>query len=454
MTLGLLAVTLLVFNGTGVYLYVHFKASKEEELGRHLTTLAQWATTEIELELAALFLSTDEIAWLDEQTLEEHGALLDQMQRFVTAHDLERLLIYDADLRVKVDTAERIAIDAENPHAVVDSLWIPDALSGETVATVGYQVADNPLMRAYAPLLAAEGEVVGLVSVEGQRHYFAPLGRVRQLMLLTTLVVSGALIAIALVAHQALRRFVRLEEAVAHTDRLQALGTLAAGMAHEIRNPLGIIRVTAETLRDEMRADAGADNPDRLALCADILEEVDRVHDLIGRFLNFARPAGAGSEEPAEVAAVVRHAARLCAKAAAGHRINVEVDVATGLEDVRTPLAAASLQQVLFNLLRNAQEAVAAAGKWDSVRVALSPGADAATIRIAVRDRGVGMSPDITRRATEPFVTTKPEGTGLGLAISRNLLADVQGRLEFDSEPGVGTAVTVILPTLREESES
>jgi signal transduction histidine kinase len=450
MTLVLLLVTLVVFNGAGVFLYVRTQGVMEAKAEEDLITLGSWAVTE----MRRCQYEPEDIPWINTSSTEisEYQTLLAQMKEFVASHSLERLIIYDRSLRVKLDTSGEIPIDGKNPYTVVDRLWIDNALAGAPTATPNYRVKENRYMRVYVPLMDVDpstgaSDVTGLLSVEAQRRYFQPLLRLRNFMFLVSGIVSGALLAIALVAHWALRRFVQLEESLDRADRLQTLGTLAAGMAHEIRNPLGIIRITTETLRSEIRRPDEAPDPDRDRLCQDVLDEVDRVHGLIGRFLSFARPSDARSEEPALVAEVVRHAVRLVSKAAtAGQRVTIDLTIDEALDGAVTPLPAASLQQVLFNLLRNAQEAMEEAKRSGTVRVNVTPGPGEATISIAVSDEGVGMTPAQVRRAGEPFQTTKPEGTGLGLSITKNLLASVQGRLEIVSRTGEGTTVTAILP--------
>ncbi|MBN1478044.1 hypothetical protein JXA47_14910 [Candidatus Sumerlaeota bacterium] len=449
MTLVLLLVTLVVFNGTQMFFYVRVKAGRELDLARRLVLLSGWARAELRLGLSQMPIAWDfeDLPWLEEASETDREALRGRMQVFAETHELERVIVYDSSVRVKLDSAGLIGINEENPHSVVDVYEIEQALAGETLPTLSYEVQQTPFMRAYTPLIADSGEVVGLLSVEGQRTYFEPMQRLRNLMLLIGSGVSLAMVVIALIAHGALRRFVRLEESVAHADRLQTLGTLAAGMAHEIRNPLGIIRVTAETLREEIASSPAAD-PERDMLCQDILEEVDRVHGLVGRFLEFSQPDGRMQAEPADVADVVDHAVRLSRKATRG-RVSIEVQMESGVEGLRTPLPAASLQQVLFNLLRNAQEATEETGNADPIHVRVSVAPDSRAALIEIRDRGVGMNPSQLRRAGEPFVTTKEGGTGLGLSISKNLLASVQGRLDIVSQPGDGTRVTVTLPLVR-----
>jgi signal transduction histidine kinase len=221
-------------------------------------------------------------------------------------------------------------------------------------------------------------------------------------------------------------------------------------MAHEIRNPLGIIRMTAETLHSELAAREEPIRADHERMFADLLAEVDRVNELIARFLSFAKPGDRHGAGAAEIVPVVHHAVRLCQKTAAHQRVDFAVEIGGGVDGARTPLPAASLQQVLFNLLINALESMNEAGRAGTIRVSVSAEREAKAVVVTVSDRGAGMTPSQLRRATEPFVTTKEEGTGLGLSITKNLLASVQGRLEITSRPGEGTEVRATLPLQRD----
>jgi signal transduction histidine kinase len=448
----LLAFTLVLFLGTMVILYVRFHRAQEQALADRLITLAGWARADLTLALERDGRDLEYLEWLEDAPEAQIDALQSRAQSFAEMNGLERLWVYDDNLRVLLDSAGEITPGQENPYAVLDAAWAEDALHGEAVATVSYNVEENPFQRAYIPIRSDDGEILGLLSVEGQRTYFEPMRRLRRLMFLISLMVSAALVVLAIVANRSLSRFLRLEETMNHRDRLQTLGTLAAGMAHEIRNPLGIIRVTVETLREETGSNDGGARADHDRLFSDVLEEVDRVHDLIGRFLTFARPGDDGGAEPAELATEIRHAVRLLQRAKAGQRAEIDVEIDDTIDGARTALPSASLQQVLFNLLINAQEATEARGQTTTIRVQAHRASNADSAILSVRDEGMGMTPAQLKRAGEPFRSTKPDGTGLGLSITKNLLASVQGTLEIASQPDEGTTVTVTLPLLPEKT--
>jgi signal transduction histidine kinase len=215
-------------------------------------------------------------------------------------------------------------------------------------------------------------------------------------------------------------------------ERLAAVGQLAAGVAHEIRNPLTAIRSTMQYLLQ------GLDRSEpRHQLVTELLGEVDRINSTVGGLLSLSRsgelrPVTLDLREP--LGSVV---ALLAARAA-----EQGVEIAASLPD--EPLLvlgdAGQLKQVFLNLVLNAVQAMTGGGR---VRVEASEG-EWAQVRIA--DTGPGIPEDQLRRVFDPFFTTKSDGTGLGLAICHGIVAQHQGEIQMESEPAAGTTVTVRLP--------
>lgn len=222
-----------------------------------------------------------------------------------------------------------------------------------------------------------------------------------------------------------------LEAQLRRNDRLASVGQLAAGIAHEVRNPLGILRATAQLLARRMGDSPGAQEYTRV-----LITEVDRIDRLIGELLAYARPNPPQISRH-DLAALLEDAAREVRPYALQHEVRVEVAAAP------VPVWAdeQQLQQALLNLLLNAVQASQAGGQ---VRIC-GERAGAAT-RIVVADSGRGMAPDVIERACDPFFTTRPDGTGLGLALVAAVIAEHQGGLDFESGPGQGTRVIITLP--------
>lgn len=232
-------------------------------------------------------------------------------------------------------------------------------------------------------------------------------------------------------------------------DRLAALGQMAAGMAHEIRNPLGAIRGAAEYLAES--PDEPAD-PEFLDI---IIEEADRLNRVVSDFLDYSRPLHI-QREPCEPNRLVRQVVALLTAKGLPEGVQLRLELAESL-----PLLLADLErlkQVLLNLLQNALQALKGGGevvvRTSRLRAGgfLGDKSGVEGVQIQVEDSGVGMSQEQLDKLFIPFFTTKKGGTGLGLAISQRLVQAHGGELEAQSVEGQGTVFSLILP-LPEASE-
>jgi len=223
----------------------------------------------------------------------------------------------------------------------------------------------------------------------------------------------------------------RLAELAARRSRLEAMGRMAAEIAHEIRNPLGSLELTASLLRDDLAGDES-----RSELAASILEGIRALTRVTGNLLSFTRSVNP-SLEPLQASAVLARTRDLVAPVLAARGIALRTE-APG--DVTIDADGELLQQILLNLIQNALEATGPGGRV-SVAACAGPGGRA---EILVTDTGHGIDPDVLARVFDPFFTTKERGTGLGLSVSHRL-AEAQGaRIEIESEPGRGTTACVV----------
>ncbi|MFO0613985.1 MAG: ATP-binding protein [Polyangiaceae bacterium] len=248
----------------------------------------------------------------------------------------------------------------------------------------------------------------------------------------------------------------RLYTQMKERDRLAVLGQMAAGLAHEIRNPLGAIKGAAQLLAepfDEQRSEkppnaADASSREFLGI---ILEEVDRLNRVVGNVLDLARPSD-HSVLPIDVNAVVRRTIQVIS----AERVGGELDIQMTLEpDVpRVAIDAEQLRQVLMNLVRNAIQAMRERGRVNvSTRVRFGRGtrsgksSEESFVEINVSDTGPGISQSALEKIFLPFFTTKDKGTGLGLAISQRIVQGAGGRIDVRSYEGKGSTFTVMLPS-------
>jgi signal transduction histidine kinase len=230
------------------------------------------------------------------------------------------------------------------------------------------------------------------------------------------------------------------EALLAKREKLAALGTLAAGVAHEIRNPLTAIKARLYTLRRTLMADDGKEDVEA------ITNEVDRLERIVRDVLGYARPADAVLGQ-VELSSWLREFAAFVQPelTAAENELAVDAPVTADVE-----IDANQLRQVMLNLVRNAQEALE--GRPGRIELALhrerAPlrGETAEVAVLSVTDNGPGIPANIQSRLFDPFFTTKPAGTGLGLAIIAHLVENQAGEIKFQSAPGTGTCFAVHLP--------
>ena len=236
-----------------------------------------------------------------------------------------------------------------------------------------------------------------------------------------------------IITFQDLTEIRSMEESIRRKDRLAAVGRVAAGLAHEIRNPLGAMRGAIQVL--ESTTPAGSTQAGLMEI---ILKESDRLNSIITNFLNYARP-GAGDFTDVDLAQALTDTLTLLKHSPdvrQGHVLESELAPATMVGDPT------QLKQIFWNLARNALQAMPEGGK---LRISSSPLPNK-RVRITFEDSGRGMSQDQVERLFEPFSTSTSGGTGLGLSIVYQIVKDHNGVINVRSREGRGTTITIDFP--------
>jgi two-component system sensor histidine kinase HydH len=220
--------------------------------------------------------------------------------------------------------------------------------------------------------------------------------------------------------------------------RLAAVGRLAAGVAHEIRNPLSSIKGFATYFRDRC---AAVPEDDKIARI--MIQEVERLNRVVSRMLDFARPVKV-SRKPVDLRAFLGDSLKLVERQAQAGGIALRLDCP---ESVGTVLLDPDrISQVLLNLYLNAVEAMVEGGR---LTVGAGWSKDRRAVKISVADTGAGIEADHLTQVFDPFFTTKGSGTGLGLAIAHNIIEAHGGEIRVASRPGRGTCMSLELPQKR-----
>jgi two-component system, NtrC family, sensor histidine kinase HydH len=359
------------------------------------------------------------------------------------------------DLVGSIGAAVPKRVEALGARPLLDRLVTQASLALEELSR---EKTDAAVVTAAAALGVLESAIVLVVRGDEDGHVgllFVADDRVRdaftpeEVSLLETVAVQiGVVVANC-------RIYSRMKE----RDRLAALGSMAAGLAHEVKNPLGAIKGAAQLLEEvgEWTSDDGARE-----FVGIILEEVNRLDRVVGSFLDYARPH-AGNPIPLDLNAAVRRTAQILSSQITDDGIGLQLDLSE--RPPRAHIDPEKFRQVLMNLMQNAIQAMDGRGKVTistsvrrSTRGRVPPQeASSSTMRrsiaeetelveVSVRDTGPGISPKILRNLFVPFFTTKTKGTGLGLAISQSIVQNAGGTIEVQSQPGAGTTFTIVLP--------
>jgi signal transduction histidine kinase len=438
----------------GFFAHEVARRALEDELGRRLGTAAAGAAATLLPEQLRAFGAGDE----DSLTYAGVRRRLDAAR---VRLGVRRVLAVTPDLEARGDTSAAVALGAHAYELDADRAEIARAVAGTPTASPLFIGHDGvPYKRAYAAV-GDGADVAGVIAVEGAADYPAVLAAFRRSLIRTGVVALLAVLALTVwLSRRISRPVARLAQAAARLGRgdLNApipietrdeIGVLAqtleetraalrarderlqmmlAGIAHEVRNPLGGLELYAGLLREAL-----ANQPERLDEVARIEREVGHLKAVVNEFLEFARrPAprleavvlGALFDEIRELTTVPGGAA-------------IAVDAAEGLA-VRAD--AVQLRRVLLNLVRNA--VTAARGG----RVQIGATAEADRVRVEVRDDGPGVAPELREKIFTPFFTTREKGTGLGLAFVREIVRDHGSDVVVRDAPGGGSVFSFELP--------
>jgi signal transduction histidine kinase len=362
------------------------------------------------------------------------------------APEIAFVVLEDGTNRIAYGPLADAATLAPTPSgAAFRSVPIPQALEG--LAAGEFTVGSTPVLEFTGPVDTARADSPTLrlgLNLDGLRR-----AERRTLTRLTLSLAAALALGIVMIAFVVLRqqfgvlseRHARAEDALRRRDRLAAMGELASTVAHEVRNPLNAIGMTAQRLlREFLNGDRSAAEPDASELkeLLDVLGgETRRIDRIVQQFLDYARPPRL-SLRRASLRDMLEAAAEALRAKAATRQITIDSDLAGAGEAVFDP---DQLKQAVDNLLRNAIDATPEGG-----RVRLQARRDASDHVIEITDEGPGIPADIVPKIFDLYFTTKADGTGVGLAVTHQIVEAHRGRIDVESSPGAGTRMALRIP--------
>jgi signal transduction histidine kinase len=293
----------------------------------------------------------------------------------------------------------------------------------------------------------AQGQAIQIF-LSGSKSWFPWLQRVLAAALLLLAVFGMWLTALAYrrVVSPLRRRLLESDTVIERHEKMAHFGELAAGIAHEIRNPLTAIRARLFTLQKTLVVGTAA-HQDALV----IRNEIDRLNRIVTDFLQLARPAEPRLA-PVTAEPLLRDVRELFAPQCERQSIELKVEPANGAQFVAD---SQQMKQVLINLIQNAADSIEIQGtitlraRQDTRRLEEQ---SADVVVLEVQDTGPGIPADVQKRLFDPFFSTKKGGTGLGLSIAAQIVNNHHGKLEFHTQPGQGTTFAIVLPAEQRHS--
>jgi signal transduction histidine kinase len=429
---------LILIASANWWIYHRIEKALDENLGNRLQTIVRvlLATNTI---IGDVLMGNE--GGFDQTAL---GLVDDILKEVESENDLDAILLLDpVEYQVGYSSSELYMVGGPYSHLETHGDAILEAIT-ERTTTVSPTIRSGPLYlkSGFAPIftLLGDEELVGVLVVEASEDFFGVLATVRGVMVSGTSV--AALILLLLVAaYVGLQRQMRLaQRALEREDRMAALGRLASQVAHEIRNPAQIIKLSAERMAKWLDSQGGGRrcaDPELVEMVNYIEEETGRLHDLTERYLTYTRQGEARMRRalPSEL---VESVAEAMDRIKVPEGIQLRVEVEENMPEISCDPDL--IRQALLNLGTNAVEAMGAEGT-----MTIFARLDEAVL-IGVEDTGPGIPERIRDRIFEPLFSTRADGNGLGLYIVDGIVKAHGGNVRVETPEGGGSRVTIVLP--------
>jgi len=413
----------LLFYNLGSYLFIkRIGRHLEDALDGRLKTAASLSTQIIEHDME------------DVNDPSTHSLIRLLLSQIRLQNDLEATYLISPDFDVIVDSRLDLEFQASRGYLRNDSTQIQLAESGVISTSALHTVEGNHFKNVYAPVSDILGNKAILV-LEANADFLDVIDFFNRGLLLGVGASILLLLLLVFFLLGATSLFLKTEAQLQQSKRLASMGQMAATVAHEIRNPLGVIKGTADVLRERYQESSSSNE-----LFGFINEEIRRLNRLVSDFLSLSKEPALKLAEH-DLCKMVSDAVHTFQ---AEDTAEVELSLPQNTESLKVTCDADMLRQVLLNLFLNAAQAMDNAGKINvEIRLEKIKGKRFAKVQVTDSGRGIEGDPNAI---FEPFYTTKAQGTGLGLAVSRNIIERHGGWIEAENRFEGGAAVTFWLP--------
>ncbi|MBD3343310.1 MAG: GHKL domain-containing protein, partial [Candidatus Lokiarchaeota archaeon] len=405
----------------------------EAELSKRLESIARISAHNIEITPG---LRVDDFARLDDNFSSDYYLIQSKLRSLKTQNELQGVYIVDTNLNVILDESGNFPAGTRLTYIEQDSAGLFAALTGNVAVSPIHVIEGNRFKTAYAPLTNIMAEISALLVLEANADFFSIIRVFRRGLIITGVASIAAIILFSVFLSWTISLLINTQQSLRKTEKLALLGQMAASVAHEIRNPLGIIKATSDVVKLKYQ---NKEEPDELFDY--IGKEVMRLNNLVNDFLTFAREIKL-NEKPGNIRETVEKAVNAFEREHSESEITLTMTAVNDLPEVTYDEE--KIQQVLLNLLMNAAQAMENKGE---ISLEIEPHFHAGKqyVRINIIDNGCGIEGDV-QKVFDPFYTTKSSGSGLGLAITRQIIEKHNGWIDIASEPGKGTTVRIYLP--------
>ncbi len=415
-------IILIMSNLSSWIIYFYMWRVMDNEMGKRLIATGKTILLKIEPEI---FISNDEIKKIEFQLIKNY------LNKIRSDSEIENIYIVDSDNKTILDAREEYIKNILHSYIENDKSELEGVLKGNTVHSKIYSLKGQYFKNAYLPIINKNKEIKYILCLEASAE---SLKFVKNLIIV--LFLSGVLsIVLALIfafyLNQTMQAFMKLEETLYHQEKFALMGQLSACVAHEIRNPLGIIKGSGEILKKRYQEEE---------IVEYINEEIERINRLINEFLSISKDIILNYQK-IDINLIISKIIQGFNEKKIKINLNLDNDLPKINGDPE------KLNQAFFNIILNAIQSLKE--KTDG-QISITTSYKKKNIKIVFEDNGIGIQKENLEKIFIPFFTTRDTGIGIGLFIVQKIIKAHEGNIEVESRVGEGSRFIVNLPIIHQ----